>query len=78
MDKRRVKLWFPPELVKQPVLYQMTKNFEIVTNIHRANLTNDRGWLVIELSGETEEITRAIEWARHQGLRVDPADEETD
>jgi ABC-type methionine transport system ATPase subunit len=72
MIKRRVKFTFPPDLVTQPVIYSMGKQFNVVTNIRRANVTRERGWVVLELSGEEDEITRALEWARNQGVRVDP------
>lgn len=74
MMKRRVKFTFPPDLVTQPVIYNMGKGFHVVTNIRRANVTRDRGWVVLEISGPAEEIENAIEWARQQGVRVDPID----
>jgi ABC-type methionine transport system ATPase subunit len=71
MLKRRVKFTFPPDLVSQPVVYTMGKQFDVVTNIRRANVTRERGWVVLELSGSEEQITRALEWAGQQGVRVD-------
>src|SRR5439155_1412320 len=43
-----------------------------VTGNGRANGTRERGWVVMEVSGEEEEIERALEWARSTGVRVDP------
>ena len=71
MLRRRVKFTFPPEQVSQPVVYLMGKQFDVVTNIRRANVTRERGWVVLELSGGEEQIERALEWAREQGVRVD-------
>jgi len=71
MLKRRVKFTFPPDLVSQPVVYSMGKQFDVVTNIRRANVTRERGWVVLELSGSEEQIKRALEWAGQQGVRVD-------
>ena len=56
----------------QPVIFNMGKQFHVVTNIRRANVTRDRGWVVLEIGGAEEEITSALEWARQQGVRVDP------
>ncbi len=70
-QKRRVKFTFPPDLVTQPVIYNMAKQFKVVTNIRRANVTRDRGWVVLEIGGQDDEITNALEWARQQGVRVD-------
>lgn len=72
MHKVRVKITFPPELVTQPVIFNMGKQFQVVTNIRRANVTRDRGWVVLEVVGEDEEISKALDWARQQGVRVDP------
>jgi hypothetical protein len=35
-------------------------------------VTRDRGWVILEISGDTPEIERAVDWALHQGVRVDP------
>jgi ABC-type methionine transport system ATPase subunit len=72
MGKRRVKLTFPPELITQPVIFNMGKEFDVVTNIRRANVTRDRGWVILEISGSDDEIDRAIAWSRGLGVRVDP------
>jgi len=72
MAKQRMKITFPPELVTQPVLYNMGKEFQIVTNIRRADVTGDRGWVILEMTGVDTEIERAIEWAKGQGVRVEP------
>jgi L-aspartate semialdehyde sulfurtransferase ferredoxin len=72
MAKRRVKFTFPPDLVKQPVIYNMGKEFHVVTNIRRASVTRDRGWVILEISGGDEEIEKAISWSKNLGVRVDP------
>ena len=50
--------------------------FEIVTNIRRADVTDARGWVILELDGERDEIERGLEWVREQGVRVDPVYED--
>jgi ABC-type methionine transport system ATPase subunit len=77
MGVRTVKITLPSELVQQPVVYNMARQFEIVTNIARASVSREQGWLVLELSGADDDIARAIDWARQQGVRVEEADEET-
>jgi hypothetical protein len=58
--------------VTQPVIYNMAKEFHVVTNIRRANVTRDRGWVILEISGGEEEIDKAIAWSKSQGVRIDP------
>ncbi len=48
MARRRLKLIFGPALVKEPVIYQLGRKFEIVTNIRRADVTRDQGWVLLE------------------------------
>lgn len=72
----RVKFTFPPDLVNQPVVYNMGRQFGIVTNIRRADVGHDRGWVILELAGEPASIERALAWAREQGVRVESVEPE--
>jgi hypothetical protein len=72
MARQRVKFTFEQQLIKEPLIYELGKQFEIVTNIRRADVTADRGWVILELDGELPEIERGIEWMRSKGVRVDP------
>ena len=72
MGKQRVKFSFPTEMVKEPVIYQLGRDFEIVTNIRRADVREDIGWVVLELDGEDAEIERGLAWVGTTGVRVDP------
>ena len=71
MGSRRVKFTFPPDLVNQPVIYNMGKQFGVVTNIRRANLTHDRGWVILEVVGTDDDVKKSIDWATDQGVRVE-------
>ncbi|MCJ7670314.1 MAG: NIL domain-containing protein [Dehalococcoidia bacterium] len=73
MVKRRVKFTFPPELIKEPIIYKLGQQFEVVTNIRRADINGDKGWVVLELEGKGEDIERGIVWVTGKGVRVDPA-----
>lgn len=72
MANKKVMLTFPPELVREPVIYQLGKNFSLVTNIRRADVTEDRGWVLLELEGNQNNIAKAIEWINSKGIRIDP------
>ena len=74
MAKQRVKFTFPQELVTLPIIYELGKNFSLVTNIRRADVTEDRGWVVLELDGDLREIERGIQWVTSKGVRVDPVE----
>jgi hypothetical protein len=74
MARRRVKLIFSPSLVREPVIWQVGHNFEIVTNIRRADVTRDHGWVLLEVSGEPDELDRGVEFLESKGVKVEPAE----
>ncbi|MGE3268814.1 MAG: NIL domain-containing protein [Chloroflexota bacterium] len=76
MARQRMKLTFPSDLMNTPLVYTMGKQFQVVTNIRRANVSGDRGWIILEISGSDEEIERALDWAKNQGVRIEVGEDE--
>jgi len=74
MARTRVKFSFPPALIKEPVIHNMSMKYNIVTNIRRANVAKDQGWVVLELEGSQDAIDTAISSVSALGVRVDPAE----
>lgn len=74
MARRRIKLIFSPSLVKEPVIYQLGHQFAIVTNLRRADVTRDQGWVLLEMTGETDELDRGVEYLESRGVKVEPAE----
>ena len=72
MVKQRVKFTFVDELVKEPIIYRLGRDFDVVTNIRRADVQEEMGWVVLELDGEDSEINRGLAWVGSTGVRVDP------
>ena len=72
MVKRQVMFTFPQELIREPLIYNLGHQFNVVTNIRRADVSEDRGWVVLELEGEEEDIEQGIVWVTSKGVRVDP------
>jgi ABC-type methionine transport system ATPase subunit len=68
----RVKLTYPKELLHEPLLYHLIRDYDLVTNIIRANVGPDSGWLIISLRGEEAAIHRGLEWMTSQGVGVEP------
>ena len=71
MDKCQVMFTFSSELIPQPIIYNLGHRFDITTSIRRADVTEDRGWVVLELQGDRDEIEKGLAWVREQGVRVD-------
>ena len=72
MPRMRVRLTFPTELIQQPIVYHLVKDFAIVPNIRRADVRADHGWMVLELEGPQDKLELGVSWLRKQGITVDP------
>jgi len=77
MVKRRAMFTFSPEVITEPIIYNLGQQFRLITNIRRADLTEDKGWMVLELDGKEADIEAGITWATSRGVRVDPVNGET-
>ncbi|MEW6601651.1 MAG: NIL domain-containing protein [Nitrospirota bacterium] len=69
--KLRVKLTFPPQLTKEPVIFTMSKKYDIIPNIRRARVTETAGEMVLELEGEENNIKSGLETLRQQNINVE-------
>ena len=72
MVKKQVMFTFPGKLIKEPIIFDLGRKFKIVPNIRRADVTESKGWVVLELEGEEKDIDKGIEWVISKGVRVDP------
>ena len=63
---------FPGKLITEPIIFDLGRQFKIVPNIRRADVTESKGWVVLELEGEEKDIDRGIAWVISKGVRVDP------
>ena len=64
-------LTFPEQLVREPMVYRLGKDFNLVTNIRRANVEELAAWFIIDVEGNPHDIDRALEWLRAEGVKVD-------
>jgi L-aspartate semialdehyde sulfurtransferase ferredoxin len=72
MARLRVRLTFPPERIQEPIIYRLVKDFDIVTNIRRADVRGDHGWVVLEMESDENTLDRGIAWLKSKGVTVDP------
>jgi ABC-type methionine transport system ATPase subunit len=72
MAKKRVTLSFPQELIKEPVIFRMAKQYDLVPNIRRAKVTPTLGEVTLELSGREENLQRGIKHLEQLGVKVEP------
>ena len=71
MARTTVRLTFRGDTLNDPVIYRLGQNYKVVTNIRRADVGNDTGWVELDLDGEQPEIERALEFVRSRGIAVE-------
>ena len=72
MAKKQVTLVFPQHLIKEPVIYMMSKEYDVVPNIRRAKVTETTGEVTLELEGGEENLKNAVAFLEKKGVKVDP------
>jgi ABC-type methionine transport system ATPase subunit len=72
MARMRVRLTFPSDLIQEPIIYRLVKDFDIIINIRRAEVKADYGWVALELEAEEPTLQRGIAWLKGKGVQVDP------
>jgi ABC-type methionine transport system ATPase subunit len=65
---------FPARLITRPIVWELGKNFNLVTNIRQASVTDEVGVVSLSLNGEREEIKKAIAWLEELGVKVEPVE----
>ncbi len=73
-EKKRLWLMYPPQKITRPVLWEMSRKFDIITNIRQASVTDEIGILCLELDGKSAEIAVAIRWLEKNGINVEPVE----
>ena len=72
MPWRRVQLTFHGEQIKEPVIYRLGKDFPLISNIRRAQVEGDEGWVVLEVEGGLDSINAGLEWVKSLGVEITP------
>ena len=68
---QKVQLHYPLERLTEPIVTRLVTDYDLSPNLLRADVdAHSGGWLVVELTGESERITTALDWLRAQGLVV--------
>ena len=74
MAKKRLVLTFPPEVVERPVVSLMVKEYDVITNILRAEIhEGEIGRMLVELEGDGKKIKGGVEHLKEMGVQVEEA-----
>jgi len=75
--KKALDLIFPQEQIKNPVIYKMAREFDVIFNLKQAKVNETVGEIVLELEGESDIVDQAVAWLKSQGLKVQPITKDT-
>ena len=65
---------YPTRHITRPIVWELGKKFEIITNLRQASVNDEVGLVCLELSGERGEVKRAIAWLEELGVKVEPVE----
>jgi ABC-type methionine transport system ATPase subunit len=69
--KQRFFLTFPQQILGEPLIYTLTRDYDVVPNIQGASITEQTGMMALELTGEPDCIERAVAYLRSRNVAVD-------
>lgn len=72
LTRAKFYLTYPQRLVREPLIYQMSRKFDVVFNVRGASVNEEIGIIALELDGDQAVIEAAVEWLREQGVTVEP------
>jgi ABC-type methionine transport system ATPase subunit len=67
----RVRLTYPNDLIKEPIIATLARDFEVLPNIRKAEIEGDMGWVICEIQGDAKKIDSAISWLKEKGIEVE-------
>lgn len=76
MATRRLSLTYPPHLIKEPVIYTVAKEYNLVPNIRKARVTDTVGEVILDFQGQEEDLDKGITYLTQQGITVEEVREE--
>lgn len=73
--KLRIYLTFDKKNVREPIIWKLGKEFDVITNIRTAEVKENMGLVGLEIEGKTETVEAAVQWLEAQGVHVEPIEQ---
>jgi len=68
---KKVILRFSSDVVEQPIVYHLVKDYNLIPNIIRAQISEEKiGYLLLGLTGAEADYRRALQYLQKQGVQV--------
>jgi len=72
----RIYLTFDQKHVREPLIWKLAKEFDVVTNIRMAEVKDGMGLVGLEIDGADDVVESAIQWLVAQGVQVAPIEQD--
>ncbi len=73
MVVNKIVLRFSSPIVDQPIIYRLVKDYDLVINLLKADINpRKEGYVVLELSGDSENYNRGLEYLKNAGVEIEP------
>ena len=73
MKSRKIVLNFSKEIMDQPVVCQLAREYDLTFNILKAKITpKEEGLMVLELTGSDSQYRKGVKYLREQGVVIKP------
>lgn len=72
----RVYLTFDQKHIREPLIWKLAKEFDVVTNIRMAEVKDGMGLVGLEIDGADDVVEAAIGWLIEQGVQVSPIEQD--
>jgi ABC-type methionine transport system ATPase subunit len=73
--KKKLVLTFPEQILNEPLLYTMARDFPVAFNIRGAMLNQTPAVMALELDGDPAEVDRAVKFLEGKGVKVEAIQE---
>lgn len=69
--KKAFHLFFPQELIREPIMFLVARDNHLTLNIRRARITDKAGEATVELEGEALDLEKAKRIFKEKGVKVE-------
>ena len=73
-QKSRLWLMYPPRMITNPVIWELSQKFRVITNVRQASVTDEIGIVCLELEGTRADVKASIKWLERMGINVEPVE----
>jgi ferredoxin len=73
LEKQRVVLTFPQELLDKPIVYHLIKDYDLIINLLKVKITpKEEGVMVLDIEGDHVNLEQGIKYLKNIGIQIEP------